>query len=150
MIVVKPHNFEFHYKIDCPYCDRVKKYLILPLEAIGFINVIHINTLALKGSASYMKNIRYESEISGRSEIAAPSLIDLSCKTEFNFFPVEKESSKKPSVKAAVKNMAQSLIDHLCRTVKIIDDEGRRKLIEVNDIANSRYGGLVVMAMEGY
>lgn len=148
MIVLNPHKFEFHYKLDCPYCDRVNKYLVLPLEAMGVINVIHINTVAIRGTASYSNNIRYESEIRGEGTIGTPSLIDLSCKTELNFLPVEKES-KRPSVKGSIKDMTASLIDHLCRHVIIEDEMGVKRSLNPIDIFRSKFGVLVKMALEG-
>lgn len=131
MIRVKlPHLIEFHYKSNCPYCARTERFLISPLEALGVVRVVRVNIDYLEASKSYAENLRLSYAI-GDDKVGAPVLYDVHC--GLYFLPVGR--GEETTIEEAVREMAISFIDHLCRTVVVYKNSlGETRFLSPDDL----------------
>jgi len=106
---------EWQYKIDCPYCDRFKRYVLNPLEEMGFVVVREACMDGAFSGAEVARNKRISRMISGKSRVEVPLLIDLKHRAYFLPF------SPRPgaAVEDSVRVMAENFIEHLARVLGI-------------------------------
>ena len=106
---------EWHYKLECPYCFRFEKYVLNPLEEMGYVKVKR-RLVYGNGSGTEISRNKYISRIfSGVARIEAPLLIDEL--TYSVFIPIAPHPNA--SVNEAVKVMAENFIDHLSKILNI-------------------------------
>lgn len=116
---------EWHYKFDCPYCDRFERYVLNPLEEMGYINVIRVPLSGIFYGPAITRNVMISEFIEGRTEVSAPVLIDVSGKTRAYFVPFSPEPGA--AVEDSVRVMAENFINHLSRVLNINPEEITRE-----------------------
>jgi len=124
LVVVNPHEFEFHYKTFCPYCKRTERYLLNPLELKGIIRLVRVNIDLMPNIGLINENIRF-SRYTGLGDKSAPILIDRKC--GLYFIPMQSKGEKE-DVKKAIQELADSLLFHLFKSVRVRDGSGVRFL----------------------
>ena len=129
-MVVNPHHFEFHYKFHCPYCRRTEIYLLNPLVREGVITVTKKNISVISRADPSISENRIVQLTIGDEDIGAPLIIDRKC--GYYFIPFQPRGEK-PSVEKSVYNMAINFLDHLTRTVYVLD-RGVKRLLKPSDL----------------
>jgi len=135
--VINPHHLKFHYKDFCPYCRRVDKYILTPLEEMGIIVVERCDIEDFLVGKDLAANRRIGKAF-GKPKGLAPLVLDVSCTDSLGairyYWVPHNYGSRRDQITRSIREVAVNLIDHLCKTVKVEDSDGEKRYLSQNDV----------------
>ena len=108
-------KIEFHYKTICPYCARVEKYVLNPLEDEGFISVRKINIDFHMNTPEIAENVRLHVALGYPPRPGAPLIID---KETGDYFALYQDYPGEP-ISSVLKDFARNFVNHVCKRLDL-------------------------------